>query len=160
MNAVLKEAPVSFCRERIADVIGEIKPLLQAHWEEIAHYPDIPLKPDYDRYMAAEYKGQLRIFTARKGHTLIGYAIYAVAHGMHYSNCLVAVQDVLYLDPAYRRGRVGWRLIEHADNVLQAEGVGVVVQHQKIAHPALGQLLERMGYEQQDIIWTRRLHGL
>jgi GNAT superfamily N-acetyltransferase len=147
-----------FCRERIADVFAEIKPLLQAHWDEIAHYPDIPLCPDYDRYVAAERNNVLRIFTARQGHTLIGYAIYVVQSALHYRFSLQAQQDVLYVCPSYRQGRTGWKLIAHADEQLKAEGCQLVIQHIK-AKPSLnfGPMLARMGYELMDEIWVKRL---
>lgn len=147
---------IRYARESIRTVLEEIKPLLRAHWVEIAHYKDIPLLPQWAGYQRAEQEDKLRIYTVRNPD-LIGYAVYAVAPAIHYSSTLIAVQDVLYLAPEHRHGRVGWRLIEFADTELRAEGVQVVVQHQKIAHPTLGKILERMGYEQQDIIWTRRL---
>lgn len=156
----IRPAVVTFARERIVDVFGDIKPLLQAHWEEIAHYRDIPLNPDYGKYVIAERDGKLRIFTVRKGQELVGYAIYGVTTGIHYSDALIAIQDVLYVKPEHRQGTVGWKLIAFADDQLRAEGVQIVVQHQKIAHPTLGKILQRMGYEQQDVIWTRRLDGI
>lgn len=150
-----------FGLERIIEVFGEIKPLLQAHWAEIAHYPDIPLDPDYDRYVQAERNGQLRIFTARHDGKLVGYAIYGVTRGLHYKGSLIAVQDILFVTPAFRRGRIASRLIDHVHAHLRAEGVQVVVDHVKAAHPALGRLLERKGSELMDQIYTRRLdHGL
>jgi GNAT superfamily N-acetyltransferase len=157
MNVALRESPVLFARERIVEVFGEITPLLQAHWEEIAHYPDIPLNPDYDRYVQAERNDQLRIFTVRLESKLIGYAIYGVNVGMHYRTCLIALQDILFVLPSHRRGRIALRLIEYADRQLQGEGVQVVIQHVKSSHPALARLLELQKYELMDHIYTKRL---
>lgn len=151
------ETSPHFARERIIEVFGEIKPLLQQHWEEIAHYPDIPLSPDYDKYVQAERNDVLRIFTARQGHTLIGYAIYFVGPAPHYRFSKQAQQDVLFIEPSHRQGRNGWKLIAYADAQMKAEGVQVVQQHVKRAHPGLGSLLERMGYEPVETIWMRRL---
>ena len=146
----------AFSRESVAEVLSEIKPLLAQHYREIAHFQDIPLVPDYDRYRLLEEGGRLRIFTARVERQLAGYAIYGVEHSLHYSTSIQAMQDILYLDPAYRRGRIGWRLIEFADERLRAEGVQVVLQHVKAKHN-FGPLLERIGYQLIDHIYARRL---
>jgi hypothetical protein len=159
MNAQLKLIP-QFNRESSDTVINEIAPLLEAHWAEIAHYPDIPVNCNYDAYLKLEAAGILRIYTVRAHLALIGYAIFLVSPNLHYGGSLQAKQDVLYLAPAYRRGRMGWRFIVWCDEQLRAEGVQVVVQHQKIAHPALGRILERIGYQAVDTLWMRRLDGV
>lgn len=145
-----------YARESVDEVFEAIQPLLKAHWAEIAQYLDITLNPDFDYYRASETAGQLRIYTARQ-ESLIGYAIYRLAPALHYQHSLQAQQDVLYLSPEYRLGRIGWRLIEFADAQLKADGVKLVFQHQKVAHPALGVLLARMGYVKSDVLWSRRL---
>jgi hypothetical protein len=56
---------IYFQRERSVDLWPEITPLLEQHWQEIAHYKDIPLDPDVERYNAMDEQGLLRCFTAR-----------------------------------------------------------------------------------------------
>jgi GNAT superfamily N-acetyltransferase len=160
VNAAFKPLPVyaAYAREQISDVVNEIKPLLEAHYHEIAHYPDIALKPDYQRYVQAEGTGILRIFTARVDGALIGYGIYFVHPSMQYSDSLQAQQHLLFVHPDYRKGSVGRRLIHFGDEQLRAEGVQVVIQHTKArADLNLGPLLERMGYELMDHIYVKRL---
>lgn len=147
--------PVRLARESIATVIDEIQPLLEAHWREIAQYPDIPLDPNFDQYRLAETCGQLRIFTVRLEERLVGYAIYLLSPALHYSKSLQAKQDVLYLMPEHRTGRMGRRLIEFADEHLQRDRVQVVYQHMKPAHD-FSPLLKRIGYELSEIIYSRR----
>lgn len=147
----------AYAREQIADVIGEIKPLLEAHYREIAHYPDIPLQPNYERYTLAESSEALRIFTARVDGTLVGYAIYFVGFALHYAGSLQAHQDILFVHPDYRRSTVGMRLIRHADEALAKEGVQVIYQHSKAAH-SIGPILERQGYELVDEIYAKRFY--
>lgn len=147
---------MDFARETVATVIDEIGPLLFAHWQEIAQYPDIPLNPDFDHYTRAEMHGQLRVYTARHERDLAGYAVYIVAPALHYANSLQAKQDVLFLKPQYRHGRIGWKLIQFADVQLRADGVQVVYQHMKTDHD-FGPLLERLGYTFCDKLYSRRL---
>jgi GNAT superfamily N-acetyltransferase len=157
MNAQPQLA-LEFDREFVTDVMHEIKPLLEQHFSEIAHYPDIPLNVNHEAYLRMESTGSLRIYTIRMACTLVGYAIFTVSHSLHYSGSLQAKQDVLYLDPSYRKGRTGWRFIEWCDAQLKAEGVQVVYQHVKAAHN-FGPMLERIGYELVDCLYGRRLDG-
>lgn len=156
---VLVRPPIyaSYAREQIVDVVEEIKPLLEAHYREIAHYPDIALKPDYQRYIAAEGLGTLRIFTARVDGALVGYAVYFVTPALHYCDSIQAHQDILFVHPDYRRSTVGLRLIRHADESLGREGVQVIYQHSKAAH-SIGRVLERQGYELVDEIYAKRFY--
>lgn len=139
--------------EKASDIIEEIKPLLQLHWREVAHYEDIPLDPDYDTYRRST---ALRVFTARKDTALVGYAVFAVGRHQHYRTCLQAVQDIVFVDPR-DRGGVGRQLVRAAEEQFRKEGVQVVYQHQKIAHPALGELLRSEGYEPIEVLWAKRL---
>lgn len=146
---------VTFQRERAHGVIPDLEPLLMRHWEEIAHFKDIPLNPDFDAYRAMEEKGLLRVFTARNDGVLIGYAIFIVATNIHYAT-KQAVQDVLFLAPEYRNARVGLGLIQYGDEELTREGVSAVYHHVKAAHD-FGPLLRRLGYELVDFIYGKRV---
>jgi GNAT superfamily N-acetyltransferase len=155
MNAQLKPQP-EFRRELACEALArEIAPLLEAHYREIAHYPD-PLRVDYARYLRAEAMGQLRLFTIRVEGALVGYADFTLDKSPKYG-ILQASQGDLFLLPEYRRGRVGIRFIRWCDEALKTERVMVVYQHTKIAHPAMGKVLEHLGYEPIDIIWGKRL---
>lgn len=156
VNAALKPLPrVTYGVETIAEVIAEIIPLLDAHWDEIAHFRDIPLSPDWARYRMAENARALRIFTARADGALVGYAIFFVMRAPHY-NVVQADQDILFLLPEYRRGLTGLALIKHADKELKHEGVTIVMHHVKAAHD-FGPLLEHLGYEPVDRLYAKRL---
>lgn len=149
---------MTFQREFMSDeLVDEIFPLLEQHWREIAHFQDIPLKPDWESYGKLESAGLLRVFTARDTEQkLIGYAAFFVRPAMHYMSSLQAMQDVIYVDPARRAGGLGARLIIWCDEQLKAEGVQAVYHHVKAAHN-FGPLLENMGYQLVDLIYTRRL---
>jgi GNAT superfamily N-acetyltransferase len=100
----------------------------------------------------------LRIYTARlHDGKLIGYAVFLVNTNAHYAGSLQAVQDVLYIDPEHRRGHAALRLLHFSEAELRDEGVQCVYHHVKLNHPALGVLLERMGYAKIETIYGRRL---
>ena len=147
---------VCYQAERASDIWEEIQGLLQAHYEEIAHYQDIPLDPDQEAYMAAEAQGQLRVYTVRDTTKLVGYGVFFVKRNIHYRSSIQAVQDILFLSPEYRKGRVGVRLIQHAEKALAAEGVQAVYHHVKRTNQ-VGRLLARLGYELIDEVYGKRL---
>lgn len=148
---------VYFQQERSVDLWPEITPLIAQHYEEIAHHKDIPLDPDVERYNAMDDAGLLRCFTARDCGRLIGYAIFICGPNLHYKSTKIANQDVLFLAPEARNGTTAMRFFDFFEKRLAGEGWQLTMQHEKIAHPALGRLAERRGYEPMDRIWVKRL---
>lgn len=144
---------MTYQRETMTAVLGEIQPLLERHWREIAYFQDIPLEPDYGGYERAEAANRLRIFTARRDGALVGYAIFFLGN-LHYKSARIATQDILFLVPECR-GFPGYRLIRFSDQQLKAEGVEVTYHHVKVAHD-FGPLLVHMGYQAVDTIYARR----
>lgn len=135
-----------------------IEELLRRHWHEVAHFPDIPLDPDWEAYEGVEAVGRLRIFTVRIEGELVGYVAYFINRNPHYKSSLQAVQDVLFLAPEHRGSRIGYQLILFADTHLEAEGVQAVYQHSKAKKELdLGPLLRSQGYELVDTLWAKRL---
>lgn len=145
-----------FSRELIADCLEEAKPLLEDHYEEIAHFKSIPLDPDYDQYLELEKMGIVRCFVARNNEgAMIGYATFFVRRNIHYKSSLQSVQDIIYINPSYR-GQ-GGKFLLWCDEQLKAEGVQVNYHHIKSAHN-WGKMAERMGYELIDLIYGKRFY--
>lgn len=134
--------------------VGDV--LLYNHWQEVAHYKDIPLEVDWPLYEQVERFGKFRLFTVRNGSEVIGYAAYIVDYSGHYKSSSQARQDVLYLAPAYRNALIGSRLVAYADTMLRAEHVQAVFHHSKVALP-IDALLVRQKYELVERIWAKRL---
>lgn len=147
---------VTFQRQTIADCYRELRPLLEAHWKEVAHYPDITLNVDWEAYIRMEQAGALRIYVLRDYGTLRGYAVFMVRENVHYVGSLQAVQDVVYLEPELRKQMIGARFLEWCDEQLAKEHVQVVYHHVKRTHD-FGPTLQRLGYENIESVWGRRL---
>lgn len=148
---------MEFQRERLTnELCDEVYPLLEAHWKEIAFYKDIPLKPDFTKYIQLSDSEHLLVYTARDNDTkeLIGYAAFMVAYSLHYRTSKQAVQDVIYFKPE-RRGH-GMVFIDWCDQQLKALGCQVVYHHVKDTHN-FGPALKRVGYDLVDHIYGRRL---
>lgn len=147
---------IEFAREMLGDVRGDMEPLLEEHWREIAHFQDIRLNPDWEFYALMEEDERLRIFTARVDGRLVGYAVFFVGPNRHYKDSIQAVQDVVFLHPDYRGFKIGTNLILYADQQCAAENIQVIYHHIKAAHN-FGPLLESCGYELVDLIYAKRL---
>lgn len=157
------EAPAFLARrglyiqhEPLADCWGEMTDLFGEHYQEIAHFKDIALEPDELAYFKLAGAGAIRVYTVRDAGELVGYAMFILRPNPHYRSSLTAVQDVLYLKPAYRRGRTGITLIRVSETRLRAEGVQVVYHHVKRTN-RVGELLARLGYDLVDQVYAKRL---
>jgi len=124
---------------------------------EVCLHADFRLSPRWDIYLKLEDAGLFRVYTARKGHKLIGYAIYNVMPNMHYIDVLHATQDALYLHPDYRGGSSGIKLIKYADERLARMGVDLVSHHVKVKND-FSPILKRLGYSQSEKIYEKRLN--
>ena len=72
---------IEYKEETYSQVIDEIKPLLEDHWEEIALNKEvIKLNPNYEMYEKLCNAGVMRIVTARDDGKLIGYCICIIAY--------------------------------------------------------------------------------
>lgn len=150
-------SPATFRSESYSDCFGDIPALLLDHYEEIAHYKDIELAPNFEGYKRCEEAGNLRVYTARIDGALVGYAVFFVLPHVHYSGSVYAQGDVFFVVKEHRGKMLGLRLLRFTERELAAEGVQVVSQHSKIKHPEFGELLALEGYEGVDICWQKRL---
>lgn len=148
---------MAFQREILTfELLAEMMPVLKAHYNEVAHFKDIPLEVDILSYVRLEKAGHLRFFTARDTDgKMLGYANFAVKHNIHYASSLQANQDVLFLDPK-ARFLVGARFLIWCDVQLKAEGVQVVYHHVKHALD-FSPLLVRLGYAPIETVYGRKL---
>lgn len=153
----LKSA-VSFARESFVTCFEEAKPLLEAHWQEIARNKDIiPLVPNEAAYLKSEDLGILRIYTGRRDGDLVAYACYFVTAGLHYHTTLWGTCDIFWIHPSARVPRLADRLFDFVESQLRSDGVLMMHTRTKIAHPAAGRILERRGHVPIEINYAKLL---
>src|SRR6185295_8365974 len=146
-----------------SSLVQEMLPPLPKHKDEVSHYPDVELKPCFDKYQKVAEGGWLRIFVARHGRDLIGYQVFIVHPHLHYADLMTANLDLLYLDPSMRGKFIGLRFIKWAEQQLREELVPqfkqVVITHHLKAKKELNYsaMLEREGYTLMDLIFVKRL---
>lgn len=152
---------VAFTADRISPaLIAELQPLLEAHYQEVAHYPDLKLDPAWDLYAKINEAGNLRVYTARIDGALVGYEAFFISRSMHYRSAIYAVEDVLFVEKNARGARIGIGLMQFSHGSLAAAGVTVVMHHCKHKEDLnLGPLYKRVGLEHIDEVWGKRLDG-
>lgn len=146
---------ITYQVERLEDCLEELKPILKAHWEEVALNKDkIKLNPDYERYLALDKAGALHTVIARDNDKLIGYYISFISYHIHYADNIYAMNDVIYIDPSYRKGTVAYRLLKFAEMKLKELGVDVMMLHMKTEHP-FDRLCEGVGMKKVESIYSK-----
>lgn len=146
-------------RENFTDVYPEMKPLVQAHYEEIAWRRDqIPLVIDELRYKTLNDLGKLFIFTGRDAGRLMGYGVFVVDNHLHYASTKFAMNDIFYIHPRLRNRGNATELLDFCEAELKRFDVNVMSLHIK---PVLdwGPLAERQGFEPSDKIWLKWLEN-
>ncbi len=132
--------------ELMEDILEEVKPLLEKHWEELANHKDSrPLNPDFEGYINLNKAGAVRIFTARVDDKLVGYICYAISHNLHYKDWKYAVCDVYFVDPNYRKSSIGVEMFVEAEKWLKEMGIQSTTAHVKVTHPH-DELFQYLGY--------------
>lgn len=146
---------LSFCWEPFPAIAPELPPLFLRHWREVAlNQDEIKLDPLWDTYARLAMAGVLRVLTARAEGVLVGYHFILVLPHLHYGGILAGETDMFWLDPAYRGGLAGYRLLRLARDDLKATGV----KWHKVSvkrHKPLGPLMKRLGYTPIETVYSK-----
>ena len=146
---------IIFKVETYHEVIEEMKPLFDQHWEEIAiHQDKIKLNPDYSRYEELDSTGMLHIVTARDEGKLVGYFISFLEYHLHYKDHIFASNDICFLLPEYRHAEAGIGLFQYAERNLKDIGVSVIMIHMK-THAPFDTLCEVLEYENVERTYSK-----
>ena len=77
---------------------------------------------------------------------VVGIACFFLTPYLYSRNYIMAVQDLLYIAPEYRRGWIGIRLIKESEKLLKSRGVGIIDLACR-PHVDNTTLYERLGYK-------------
>ena len=134
----------------------EFMRVLPDHYDELCVTKEFPFDPDWDAYDRMAAAGYLRTITVRNDSELIGYIAFFIQPHLHYKSCKVAYEDVYYLKPEYRKGRIGIKMFQYAESALKRIGVNRIIVHTKI-HLDNSRLLEYLGYSWTDKVFSKVL---
>lgn len=126
--------------------LAYLKPILPIHYEELALNQDkVPLSPQFDKYIAAEQRGELLFITLRKAGEMVGYFIGFIAPGLHYSTCLTCQMDIFYVHPDHRGDGAGFQLFKFVEKELKHRKVQRMFVGSKL-HKDASYLFQKLGY--------------
>ncbi len=114
---------LTFAVELIGPAWEKLSELTAAHAASTTSYRrSEPFAPSRQRYQSLNESGFLHFLTARDHGELVGYLILYLTNSMH-SQLPMAVEDVFYLHPDYRKGRNALRFIQFMERYCQSKGV-------------------------------------
>ncbi len=137
--------------------VEELKRLLDGHYEELALNKDkVPLSPQWHLYADHENSGRLVYIALRERGELIGYIISIVAPGLHYSTCLTAHMDILFVRPDRRDkfARGVLLMIDTLEAELRRRGVQRWFMGTKL-HKDIGAIFRRRKFEAVEMTYTK-----
>ena len=137
--------------------VDELKRLLDTHYDELALNKDkVPLSPQWNLYDHHEKSGALVYVTLREAGELIGYIISIVAPGLHYSTCLTAHMDILFVRPDRRDASAKGVLlmIDTLEKELRRRGVQRWFMGTKL-HKDIGAVFRRRKFEAVEMTYTK-----
>jgi GNAT superfamily N-acetyltransferase len=146
--------------ERFPEFLEEVKPLLPAHYEELALDRDrVPLSPQYDEYLKRDAQGAVLTIALREAGKLVGYFVGFVAPGLHYSTCLTLHLDIFWIHPDHRGQNGGFLLFRAMEAEARRRGVQRLFVGSKTHLPA-DYLFEKLGYRKVESVYSAMLEDL
>lgn len=145
---------MTFQRESVKDVWGDVMPLARQHHRGTKNFRrHEPFKPLLSRYLAIENVGMFRGYTARCDGAVVGYFGIYVMPSMH-SQLLTATEDTFFIHPDHRKGFNALRFIRYVEQDLWALGVHEILFSHETDNFVAGRLLDVLKYE--SVIHLRR----
>jgi GNAT superfamily N-acetyltransferase len=156
----LDPAPLKFSWERFSAIAEELLPLFVKHWREVGTEQDrIPLDVDVRRLLNDERNGRLGVVAARHEGKLVGYVVILMGPHPHHASTHWAQFDGFWLDPAFRRGLAGYRMLRGAVAAARKKGAKVLTTTvpQHFENGRLDALFKRMGFGAPEIMYRKVL---
>lgn len=134
--------------------------LCELHWEEIANNKEaIKLAPNVEQYTTMQNAGILNNLVIYDDEKIVGYSVLLIAPHLHYMNDKYAYVDVLYLNPEYRKSKLGILLVNETEKFAKEQGAKIIQHHVKPHHQTLGKIIERKGYKVAETIYAKLLEN-
>lgn len=138
------------------DCIDEIKSMFESHYDELSVTKGFRLNPDYEIYESADKRNTVKIILCKDDEKVIGYIVFFVGNNLHYKDCLLATEDIYYLLPEYRRGRIAIKMFNFAEDYLKSIGVNMIRYTTKV-HMDNSALFEYLDYNFIEKVFVKRI---
>ena len=149
---------VEFQRERLAPIVRELLPLIEADWRENGVEQErIPLNLNLNQYLDYDLVGILQIVTAREDDVMVGFVFNFVHPHIMHVGMGWALINLYWLYPEYRKRGIGRALMEANIKFLEAAKVQVIEASEKIGHSH--GLFQRLGFTPTDTVLRKIIGG-
>jgi GNAT superfamily N-acetyltransferase len=129
-----------------AELIGETLPYQEQYWKEVAGpFHQFPPDVDWRTYLIAQQTGKLKVVVGRQAGILKAGAFIVITPHPHYA-CIAASLPLLFVDPVFRKGREGLRLVQRAEEEAVKAGAQMMMTHGGV-HNGVYRLFEALKYE-------------
>ena len=127
-------------------LIAEMAEHQANYWKEVAGpFHNFPPDVDWPSYLVLQSKGMLRVICGRNSQgELKGGAVVTITPHPHYA-CVLAALPLLFVDPEYRHGRIGIRLVRRAETEAEQSGAQLMMTHGGM-HNGVYRLFEHLDY--------------
>lgn len=135
---------ITYKIKTVEECFDDVQELLQNHYEELSVTKQYKLNPDYEVYK--QNSGRIKIVICEDDGVTVGYIVFFVSPHLHYKDCLMAVEDIYYLKPEYRKGSTGIKMFRFAEIYLKSVGVNMVKYSTK-THLDNSKIFEYLDYK-------------
>lgn len=146
---------IDFSIEKVADILDEVKPLLESHYKEVEVYQgNVKLNPNYELLTTLEETGVLTAFIMRDEGKLVGYSVFTLTPTLHYKDSQYATNFTVFICPEYRHTEETVHFFYFCEEVLKSQGASLIHYQMKV-HKTYNTLMESLGYEHTENIFTK-----
>jgi hypothetical protein len=147
---------IQYTASSLKECFDEISKMFEKHYEELSVTKSFKLNPDYNVYWEADKRKTLRVILCKDDNKIIGYIVYFIGLNLHYKDCLLATEDIYYLEPKYRKGLIGPKMFIFAEKYLKSIGVDMIKYSTK-THLDNSKLFEFLGCEFIEKVFIKKL---
>ena len=146
---------IIFRKSSVQDFKVLCEDMIVLHWEELCRDKEkISLNVNWADYQKLEDEGKFLTTLILKDNGIIGYALFTLFFPTHYQDSLHALNNAVYLNPAYRDMGIGGKFIRYLEEEFRDKGVKRVYFNTKV-QTALSGILEHYDYQPEEIIYSK-----
>lgn len=147
---------ITYSVMKTRDCLEELLPLLTKHYKEVSLLGRYELKPNYKMYYALDDTDKCKVVVAKNDEKIVGYIVFFLGQHAHYIDCNLAIEDIYYVLPEYRKGRIAIKMFQYAEEYLKSIGINMIRYTTK-THIDNSALFEYLKYENTEKVFTKMI---
>jgi GNAT superfamily N-acetyltransferase len=148
--------------EKFRDVLMEARPMFEQQAAEAESFLVRDANPNWAMYIGWEQHHEYILFTVRKEGKLVGNMMFFLSPYPNTGGQPFAHDNGFWLDPDHRKGMLGKKMLDYAEDTLRRLGMSFILMGDKApaGGPDLGPLMKRAGFKPVTRNYVKELdHG-